>query len=286
MFYLPPIVPPPNWFENPAKSPKMHEKHAKTHKNTWFLATKGDNVWDQNVKKSENMWFVTCGQNLTKKAQKITHFSSIFALFHQKWLFLRSPNRSKAIISQSPKRRFWAENGSKSDYFSLFFRNLFGLSVQYFASNFQKRDDFWDEISTFHLVDLHWKNMFFHQKHQISMLHFVNAPYESAPTFDTLRGWNPGPLKTWDTFCAKMTKTFRFLAKNVQFGKNEKNDDLKATMSAKISKNRATDVSTQRTIFLTLQLCIWDFHPIWPFKEVKKVILSPTWHLLPPSRPF
>jgi len=24
-----------------------------------------------------------------------------------------------------------------------------------------------------------------------------------------------GPLKTWDTFCTKMTKTFRFLAKNV-----------------------------------------------------------------------
>jgi len=38
-------------------------------------------------KKSEKEEFEVCGQNLTKRAQKITVFASFFALFHQKWLF-------------------------------------------------------------------------------------------------------------------------------------------------------------------------------------------------------
>jgi len=148
----------------------------KTHKKHTVFTPKGDNVWDQMWKKSENMWFATCGQNLTKKAQKITVFASIFGLFHQKRLFSRSHIRSKAIISQRPFRVLLPKRGSKSDTFSLFFRNQFRLSVQHFTSEFQKRDDFWDEISEDHLPDVHWKNMFFHQKHQISLLYFYKAP--------------------------------------------------------------------------------------------------------------
>ena len=125
--HLPPIVPPPNWFGNPAKSPKMHEKHAKTHKNTWFLATKGDNVWDQNVKKSENMWFATCGQNLTKRAQKITVFASFFALFHQKSPFWIGAYHLKAIISQSPEGWFEQKRGQKWLFFTVFSETCLGF---------------------------------------------------------------------------------------------------------------------------------------------------------------
>ena len=108
------------------------------HENAWFLMLKAQYVGSKICKKNENVWFATCGQNLTKKTQKITHFSSFFALFHRKRLFLRPSNRSKAIIPQSPFRVFLLKIAPKSDSFSLFFRNLFGLSVQYFASDFPK----------------------------------------------------------------------------------------------------------------------------------------------------
>jgi len=165
-------------------------------------------------KRAKKMNFRFVGKISQKRLKKslLLHQFSLF--FVKKALFeishqIKGNNLTKSSKVLLPKR------GSKSDTFSLFFRNLFRLSVQYFASDFPNWSIFWDGISEDHLPDVDWKNMFFHQNHQISHLHFVNAPYESAPTFGTLWGWNPVPPKTWDTFCAKMTKTFRFLAKNV-----------------------------------------------------------------------
>ena len=74
--YSPP--PAPNQGRKSSLVSQMHENTRKTHGKRMVFTHKGDNVRDQMWKKSEKDEFEVCGQNLTKRPSKITHFSLFF----------------------------------------------------------------------------------------------------------------------------------------------------------------------------------------------------------------